>query len=184
MESEELIEKYNLFKNKNSSLRQKIAADSENRGGIFVVQAMKKDVESILKKAGVLTRNKSIGPSKYGYIIEAIGQWRALYSYYNLVLESPRSQKYKYYSLTQQAKRSGVRLKKGTVVSDKMDKTIAVTVNKLQVHQPTGKRIKRTEKYLVHDEYEVSKLKDIVLFSECRPISRRKSHKLFGSFEI
>jgi small subunit ribosomal protein S17 len=69
----------------------------------------------------------------------------------------------------------GQRLLTGKVVSNKMDKTIAVSVERLVKHPTYGKYIRRTTKLLAHDESNECKEGDTVSIKPCRPMSRRKS---------
>ena len=62
----------------------------------------------------------------------------------------------------------------GTVVSDKMDKTVVVMVERLVQHPLYGKYIKRRKKYMAHDEKNECKIGDKVLIVETRPLSKRK----------
>ena len=62
----------------------------------------------------------------------------------------------------------------GTVVSDKMDKTITVQVERLVKHRLYEKFIKRQNKFSVHDESNVCQVGDKVLITESRPLSRMK----------
>ena len=66
--------------------------------------------------------------------------------------------------------------KKGVVVSDKMDKTIVVAVESLKTHPKYLKKYRSTKKYKVHDAENKFKKGDKVEFSQCRPISKDKSH--------
>ncbi len=63
----------------------------------------------------------------------------------------------------------------GRVVSDKMDKTVSVAIERLIKHPVYGKYIRRTTKVLAHDASNECKLGDRVAISECRPISKNKS---------
>ena len=72
----------------------------------------------------------------------------------------------------------GERLLTGKVVSNKMDKTIAVSVERLVKHPMYGKYIRRTTKLLAHDEANECKEGDTVAIKPCRPMSRRKSWML------
>jgi small subunit ribosomal protein S17 len=72
----------------------------------------------------------------------------------------------------------GLRLLTGKVVSNKMDKTIAVSVERLVKHPTYGKYIRRTTKLLAHDESNECKEGDTVSIKPCRPMSRRKSWML------
>ena len=72
----------------------------------------------------------------------------------------------------------GARTLTGRVVSTKMQKTIAVEIERLIRHGMYGKFIRRTTKLLAHDEAGESKEGDTVEITPCRPLSRRKSWKL------
>lgn len=62
----------------------------------------------------------------------------------------------------------------GTVVSNKMQKTIVVAVEDRVRHPLYGKTIKRTKKFKVHDENNVCNVGDIVKIMETRPLSKEK----------
>ena len=70
---------------------------------------------------------------------------------------------------------AGQRLLTGKVVSNKMDKTVAVSVERLVKHPMYGKYVRRTTKLLAHDENNECKEGDTVSIKPCRPMSRRKS---------
>jgi small subunit ribosomal protein S17 len=72
----------------------------------------------------------------------------------------------------------GKRTLTGRVVSTKMQKTIAVEIERLVRHPTYGKFIRRTTKLLAHDENAESKEGDVVQITPCRPLSRRKSWRL------
>jgi small subunit ribosomal protein S17 len=71
-----------------------------------------------------------------------------------------------------------VRTATGLVVSNKMDKTIAVAIERKVKHPMYGKYIKRTTKVLAHDEQNDCNEGDTVSISECRPLSKNKSWRL------
>ena len=62
----------------------------------------------------------------------------------------------------------------GTVISDKMDKTISVVVETKKTHPLYGKRVKYSKKYKAHDEMNEAKVGDIVKIMETRPLSATK----------
>jgi len=66
----------------------------------------------------------------------------------------------------------------GRVVSNKMDKTIAVAIDRLVKHGTYGKYVRRTTKVLAHDENNECREGDLVAIAECRPMSRRKNWRL------
>jgi len=66
----------------------------------------------------------------------------------------------------------------GRIVSDKMDKTIVVLIERHVRHPLYGKYIKRSTKLHAHDETNQGKIGDTVVIAESRPISKLKSWKL------
>ena len=80
-------------------------------------------------------------------------------------------------------KKGSARTLKGKVVSSKMDKTIAVEIERLIKHERYGKYIRRTTKLLAHDENKEAREGDTVSIAPCRPLSRRKSYKLVSVIE-
>jgi small subunit ribosomal protein S17 len=76
------------------------------------------------------------------------------------------------------AEARGARTLTGRVVSDKMQKTIAVEISRLIKHPMYGKYVRRTTKLLAHDENGESHIGDLVTITPCRPLSRRKSWRL------
>jgi small subunit ribosomal protein S17 len=63
----------------------------------------------------------------------------------------------------------------GRVVSDKMDKTITVLIERRVMHPLYKKFIRRSKKYAAHDELNLCKEGDLVSIEECPPLSKRKS---------
>ena len=76
-----------------------------------------------------------------------------------------------------------IRVHKGTVVSDKMDKTVVVNVERVKEHPIYKKKFKVSKKFKVHDEDNQYKVGDIVEFTECKPQSRDKKHKVIRKIE-
>lgn len=70
------------------------------------------------------------------------------------------------------------KLQVGIVVSDKMEKTAVVRVDRLVKHPVYNKYIKRSVKYKVHDEKNNCKMGDRVQIIECRPLSKDKRWNL------
>jgi len=66
------------------------------------------------------------------------------------------------------------RVLQGTVVSDKNEKTIIVSVERRVMHPVYKKFIRRSKRYAAHDEGNVHKIGDVVFIRECRPISKSK----------
>lgn len=62
----------------------------------------------------------------------------------------------------------------GSVVSDKMDKTVVVRVERLVRHPRYGKVLRRARKYKAHDALNVCRMGDVVRIVESRPLSREK----------
>jgi len=72
-------------------------------------------------------------------------------------------------------KAKGKRAVLGRVVSNKMDKTVSVAIERLIKHPVYGKYIRRTSKVLAHDATNECQIGDRVSISECKPISKNKS---------
>jgi small subunit ribosomal protein S17 len=62
----------------------------------------------------------------------------------------------------------------GSVVGDKMDKTVVVSVERMVRHRRYGKVLRRVKKYKVHDEKNTCRVGDVVRIVESRPLSREK----------
>ena len=77
----------------------------------------------------------------------------------------------------------GVRTLTGQVVSNKMDKTIAVAIERVVRHPTYGKFVRRTTKLLAHDENNEAREGDTVSIPPCRPLSRHKSWRLHTIIE-
>lgn len=71
------------------------------------------------------------------------------------------------------------RLKTGKVISDKMDKTIVVTLERTYVHPRVHKVIRTSRKFKVHDETKQAKVGDTVEFYEGKPVSKTKYMYLY-----
>jgi small subunit ribosomal protein S17 len=66
----------------------------------------------------------------------------------------------------------------GRVVSNKMDKTVTVLVERMVKHPVYGKYVKRSTKIMAHDEANTCKEGDMVSITSCRPMSKNKSFKI------
>jgi len=66
----------------------------------------------------------------------------------------------------------------GTVISDRMEKTIIVRVMRMSKHPKYSKIMKRYNKFKVHDEKNAAKIGDIVRIEETRPLSKDKRFRL------
>ncbi|MFA5015830.1 MAG: 30S ribosomal protein S17 [Actinomycetota bacterium] len=74
--------------------------------------------------------------------------------------------------------RGKVKIRIGTVVSDKMDKTVVVAVESHYKHPLYKKILKKIKKFKVHDPESKGKVGDVVKVSETRPISKTKRWRL------
>jgi small subunit ribosomal protein S17 len=66
----------------------------------------------------------------------------------------------------------------GTIVSDKMQKTVIVQVERLVKHQQYEKYVRRRAKFAAHDEQDACKLGDTVMITESRPLSKTKKWRV------
>jgi len=70
--------------------------------------------------------------------------------------------------------RKSRKVRTGRVVSDKMDKTVVVAVDTLVKHPLYGRTVRRTRKFMAHDEDNQCRIGDKVKIAETRPLSRHK----------
>lgn len=75
------------------------------------------------------------------------------------------------------------RILQGVVVSDKMDKTVVVKVERRMMHSKYKKYIMSSKKYSAHDEGNQFKVGDIVRICECRPLSKNKCWEVVSGDE-
>jgi small subunit ribosomal protein S17 len=80
-----------------------------------------------------------------------------------------------------EANKKLIRKFRGVVVSDKMEKTIVVRVESVKQHSKYEKRYKKSKRYKVHDEKEMFKEGDEVVFVGCRPLSKDKKWRVLYS---
>ena len=66
----------------------------------------------------------------------------------------------------------------GRVVSNKMDKSVSVAIERVVKHPAYGKIVRRTTKVMAHDEDNACKAGDMVAIVECRPLSKHKSWRV------
>jgi len=71
----------------------------------------------------------------------------------------------------------------GRVVSNRMDKTVSVAIERLTRHPVYGKYIRRTTKVMAHDEGNECRPGDTVAIAECRPVSRHKAWRVVDIVE-
>ena len=74
-------------------------------------------------------------------------------------------------------------VRQGTVVSDKMDKTVVVAVERRVADRLYGKQVVRTKKYYVHDEEGIAHAGDTVRIMETRPLSKLKRWRVLDVVE-
>ncbi len=81
-------------------------------------------------------------------------------------------------SITEGSGRGRSKVREGVVVSDKMSKTIVVSVSRLEQHPIYKKYVHKTKKYYAHDETEQGAKGDLVRIVETRPLSKLKRWRL------
>ncbi|MDC0229894.1 30S ribosomal protein S17 [Deltaproteobacteria bacterium] len=74
---------------------------------------------------------------------------------------------------------SKFKLQSGVVISNNMDKSIVVKIERKIKHPIYKKTIKRSKKYIAHDEQNECKIGDLVQIAQCRPLSKRKRFRLY-----
>jgi small subunit ribosomal protein S17 len=72
------------------------------------------------------------------------------------------------------AQRSRRKVRVGKVVSDRMEKTVVVSIERLVRHETYGRYVRRRAKFKVHDEKNECRVGDVIRFMETRPLSKDK----------
>jgi small subunit ribosomal protein S17 len=83
----------------------------------------------------------------------------------------------------EQTERNRRKTRVGTVVSDKMNKTVVVAVERRYAHPLYGKQVTRTKKYHAHDENDEYRIGDVVRIMETRPLSKLKRWRVVEAVE-
>ena len=83
----------------------------------------------------------------------------------------------------EQTERKARKTRVGTVVSDKMNKTVVVAVERRYAHPLYGKQVTRTKKYHAHDENDEYHTGDVVRIMETRPLSKLKRWRVVEAVE-
>ncbi len=81
---------------------------------------------------------------------------------------------------TERARR---KVRVGKVVSDRMDKTVVVSIERLVKHSTYGRYVRRRQKFKVHDEKNECRIGDVIRFMETRPLSKDKRWRFAGFVE-
>lgn len=81
------------------------------------------------------------------------------------------------------AERKRRKVLRGRVASDKMNKSVVVSIERLVKHPLYGKRIKRTSRYTAHDETNECREGDLVEIMETRPLSKTKRWRVIRVIE-
>ncbi len=74
--------------------------------------------------------------------------------------------------------RKNKKARTGIVISDQMEKSVVVRVDRTVKHPLYKKIVKRSKKYMAHDEHNACKIGDVVQIIECKPISARKTWRV------
>ena len=81
------------------------------------------------------------------------------------------------------AQRSRRKVRVGKVVSDRMEKTVVVSIERLVRHETYGRYVRRRTKFKVHDEKNECHVGDVIRFAETRPLSKDKRWRFVGIVE-
>ena len=85
--------------------------------------------------------------------------------------------------MTETTTRARRKTRVGKVVSDRMAKTVVVSIERLVKHPTVGRYVRRREKFKVHDENNECRLGDTIRFMETRPLSKDKRWRFVGFVE-
>ena len=75
------------------------------------------------------------------------------------------------------------RILQGKVVSNKADKSVVVLVERRFKHPLLGKVVRKSKKFMAHDEHNTASVGDVVTLQECRPLSKNKTWVLVDNMD-
>ncbi len=84
---------------------------------------------------------------------------------------------------TETTPRARRKVRVGKVVSDRMEKTVVVSIERLVKHPTVGRYVRRRSKFKVHDEKNECRVGDTIRFMETRPLSKDKRWRFVGFVE-
>jgi small subunit ribosomal protein S17 len=82
--------------------------------------------------------------------------------------------------MTATSERNRRKVRVGKVVSDRIDKTVVVSIERLVKHPTFGRYVRRRKKFKVHDENNECRIGDMIRFMETRPMSKDKRWRFVG----
>jgi len=85
--------------------------------------------------------------------------------------------------MAESSERGSRKTRSGRVTSDARDKTISVSIERTVLHPLYGRVLKRSKKYMAHDELNDARVGDLVEISETKPISKTKRWRLLNIIE-
>ncbi len=116
----------------------------------------------------------------YKSLIEKITCWNSLLCYYDIPCEICNIKPFKWYSPKIALSRNNPRKKIiGRVISDKMDKTVVIKVDKSYEHPKYKKTLHSSKKYKVHDPSNICRIGDVIIAFETRKLSKTKYFKFY-----
>lgn len=155
-----------------------LIASAKNNSGLDAILSLQDQISDLYSVLSVLLKKKQ-SIDDYDALHQVLNKWDSLYSYYNLDFGKIRIVKDKSLSPENIVKKEFSKYIKGVVVKCSMQKTVTVLVQRTVTHHPTGKKLLKSTKYLVHDPYSCCQVGDEVIACEVKPISKRKSHVFF-----
>jgi len=173
----ENIETVDEIKSYNLALKQAVMITLK-RDGDTRTYTLRLKIDALINHISAMLKKK-LTLNEYDQLIDIVEGWDSFFAYNNKILDSyvlPIDK-----SLTPDgiAKKLTCRYLKGTVVKCAMSKTLTMLVERKVKHNPTGKYITRSKKYLVHDDNEICKIGDTIIAVSSKPLSKRKHHRLF-----
>lgn len=164
-----LEQQWNLLAREESSLKDRF-------------DVIKDDAIGIVRAAVALAEASScVGSDVYDDSLNIASKWTALAAYSGSYISMPVAPNDHRNFGRPLLKESLRRQIKGTVVKAAMQKTVSVVVERRVKHPVLGKYIKRSTKYLVHDEYGQCEVGDVIIALEGRPLSKNKRHSYLAT---
>lgn len=128
------------------------------------------------------THDSPEGP--YDLALSVLRKWLAFSSMYRLRVKTPQFAVDTRHNGAYELHEQNLPVIRGTVVKTAMQKTCTVLVSRMVKDKRTGKRIERSRKYMIHDEYNQCRVGDVVVARSTRRLSKHKSHSLVAILNL
>lgn len=135
---------------------------------------LKKDIDALCNLV-IKQLSASLDEKNYDMLTTIFNRWDSYSAFWGKNTNETKFKTDKFYEPENVSTHGFIFFLKGRIIKCAMDKTVTLLVERHVKHPKYGKFIKKSKKYLIHDENSVCKIGDLVIAVHVRPLSKRKS---------